>query len=658
MDFGRGTEVPDFSTNGDDGHAAYFYSGSVLQRETSTSFTASGDPNWTDDELIGKKLFITTPGKEQERTITDNSWGSFVIVNEAFNPGLDLSGDTYYIRGDNLTYEASSAFNTWLNTNSTSWSTTTNWSLGSVPNSSTISVGIPDHSSANDPDISSNIQIDNLVLETGAVLDFNSDSHTIHGKAYIFGTTNLKPGSFLTIGNNPDPGFLQVAGEFNIKSDATGTGSLIVNGTVDGNINTERYIEAATWGTWDDGWHFVSSPVANYDIATSNFVVANAADYDFYAWSESDNEWINFKTGDTPSFVDVNGSDDFELGHGYLVSYKNTDTKLFVGNINVEDVTVSGITNTGGATNYHSWHLLGNPFNSALTWDDAWTTTNIGGNIQIWNEAGRSYTTIAADPGGVIPATNGFMIQGTNALSGSVTIPESKRVHSSQAFYKNTGFPIIKLKAVNLDNPSFQESQLLFNPNSSVGYEAQYDCSFLSGYAPLFYSEIDDMPMALNSMPHLEETTAIPFTFIKNEGLNFYIEMYEQQNLELDVWLLDKQLNINQNLSENPVYTFAAFEQDNPNRFIVHFSPVGLPEIETISHPIQVYSNGKVINVINNNHLKGVITILNILGQPMDSFKLESKVNQSYHADFPSGVYVVYFKVPEGHVYSEKVILN
>ena len=451
---------------------------------------------------------------------------------------------------------------------------------------------------------------------------------------------------------------VESGGSLTIQSDATGTGSLIVQGTATGSVNTERYIEAATWGTWDDGWHFVSSPVADLDIATSNFVVATATDYDFYAWSEPDNKWINFKQGDTPSFIDVNGSDDFELGHGYLVAYKNTDTKLFTGNINVEDVTVSGITNTGGTTNYHSWHLLGNPFNSALTWDDEWTTTNIGGNIQIWNETGRSYTIIAADPGGAIPATNGFMVQGLDASTGSVTIPESKRDHSTQPFFKSAGFPIIKLKAINLDNPSFQESQLLFNPESSIGYEAEYDCSFLPGYAPLFYSEIDDMPMALNSMPNLEETTAIPFTFTKNEGLNFSIEMYEQQNLELDVWLLDKQQNKSQNLSENPVYTFTAFENDNPNRFVVHFSPVGLPETETISSPIQVYSNGKGINVINNNNLTGEITILNILGQQMDSFKLESNINQSHHADFPSGVYVVYIKTSDGQVYSEKVIVN
>ncbi len=578
---------------------------------------------------------------------------------------------------DNADWESSLAFNTWLNTTSNNWSTPTNWSGGTVPNSSTSNVGIPDHYT--DPNINNNIAANALVVCDDAELTFSSgENHTIHGSYFNIGTTNLeanteltitgslyvlewstvniKPLAALTVDKNLDLDFLLGSGNLHIKSDATGSGSLIVKGTATGSVNTERYIEAATWGTWDDGWHFVSSPVANYDIATSNFVVETAVDYDFYAWSEPDNEWINFKTGDSPSFVEVNGSDDFELGHGYLVAYKAYSDKDFTGTINVSDVEITGLTITGTTANNRSWHLLGNPFNSALVWFSSWTTNgNISGTAKIWNRENKSYSTLSA--GDPIPATNGFMVQASGG-TGTLTIPKAQRVHRSTAFYKNSDYPIIKIKANNLDVPSAQESEFRFNPESTINWDQEFDSDFLPGYAPLFYSTIDDMPMALNSMPNLEETTAIPFTFIKNEGLNFSVEMYEHQNLELDVWLLDKELNKNQNLSENPIYTFTAFEQDNPDRFIVHFSPVGLAEIETISSPIQVYSNGKGINVINNNNLTGEITILNILGQQMDSFKLESNINQSHHADFPSGVYVVYVKTSAGQVYSEKVIVN
>ncbi len=72
------------------------------------------------------------------------------------------------------------------------------------------------------------------------------------------------------------------------------------------------------------------------------------------------NLWVNFKDGSNPAFTDadVNGSDDFELGHGYMVAYKTAATKSFTGEINNADVPVSNLDVTGG-TDYYSWHLLG-----------------------------------------------------------------------------------------------------------------------------------------------------------------------------------------------------------------------------------------------------------------------------------------------------------
>ncbi len=77
------------------------------------------------------------------------------------------------------------------------------------------------------------------------------------------------------------------------------------------------------------------------------------------------------------------------------------------------------------------------------------------------------------------------MVQAT-ANDASLTIPASKRVHSSLAFYKNSDYPIIKLKACNLDYPSAQESEIRFNPESTTEWDWEFDSDFLSGYAPLF----------------------------------------------------------------------------------------------------------------------------------------------------------------------------
>jgi len=530
----------------------------------------------------------------------------------------------------------STAFNTWLNVTNTTWATTTNWSRSSTP-TTTDNVGIIN--TGNSYPICSGTTTspslcDNLSVASNTTFGVNANKAlTVSGNLFNYGT-------------------------FTVNSDAMGTGSLIVEGTATGDVIMERYLVAATWTEWSDGWHFLSSPVANYAIQ-DNFTVATADEYDFYAWSEPNNLWINFKnTSNSPTFLEVNGSNDFELGHGYMAAYKTTSTKNFTGTINVDDVTISGLTITGSTNDNRSWHLLGNPFNSALTWDESWTQSFIGGNIAIWDELGKSYHYIAAKDGGVIPATNGFMVQAEpETKASSLTIPKNKRVHSSQAFYKNADFPIIKLKANNIDIPSFQESQLLFIPESTMGYEIEFDGDFLVGYAPLFYSKIDGMPMAVNSMPIVEETTTIPFTFIKNEGLNFSIEMYEIQNVDMDVWLYDNKLNKDHNLTLNPVYVFTAFENDNSERFVIHFSPLGLDEETLYNNTIQAYANNNTLYILNPDMKQGEVSIYTLAGQKIVEFTLLGDTKQQISIATNSMIVIVKIQTKD-EIVSNKVVFQ
>ena len=614
------------------------------------------------------------------KTLTGNETNLVAYYNFDNTSGTSLQNisenaydGTLYNMSD-ADWVSSAAFNTWLNTDDDSWSETTNWSDGAEP-TSTDNVGIP-NSGGSQPTITTALDCNNLVVGSGATLTFNySGSHTIHGNAFVIGTTNLEANTDLTItgslfllhnsvfnikaladltvDKNLYTTILGLDGTLTLESTATGTGSLIVNGTATGSVVQERYIAAATWGTWDDGWHLVASPVPTYDIEESNFTPET--NYDFYAWSEPDNEWINFKDGTDPTFVFVNTSDDFELGHGYLVAYEVESTKDFTGSINVADITISNMDITGSMSN-RSWHLLGNPFNSALTWFTGWTTTTISGTAKIWNEGNRSYTTLSG--GDPIPATNGFMVQAT-ADDASLTIPEAKRVHNSQAFYKNSraDYPIVKLKANNMDNPSAQESELRFNPESTNEWDMEFDSDFLAGYAPYFYSIVEGVPQSVNSMPNLSQATTIHFTFIKNEGVNFCIEMYEVENMVMDVWLLDKKLNNNHNLSQNPVYLFTAFEQDDPERFVIQFAPVGINEEASIKSNIQTWAANNTIHILNPENRKGEIRILNLFGQQVAQARLTGDTKQQIQLNVPTGCYLVNV-MSEERVVTRKVIVK
>jgi concanavalin A-like lectin/glucanase superfamily protein len=607
------------------------------------------------------------------QTLDGNEPGlvAYYRMNETSGANVpDISGngnDGTATNMDNADWVSSTAFNTWLNVGNTSWTIDANWSLNSVP-VLTDNVGIPNHGGSHPVLSISSAQVNNLVVGDGVTLSFSYDgSHTIHGNVFNIGTTNLEAntdltitGSLymlhnshfnikaladLTIDKNLHTEIWGLEGYFTIESTEFGTGSLIVEGTSSGDVTMQRHMEAAIWTEWDDGWHFLSAPVSAQAI-DPNFT---SDPYDFYCWREYSNEWVNFKNNSTPptwatANVINNGIEgeltaNFKVGKGYMAAYDEAGAKSFSGELNLSDVNISGLDITGEEQDHRSWHLLGNPYSSGLTWDASWTKSDIGTSIQIWKEAGPSYTVITAAEEGVIPATNGFMVQAT-ADGASLTIPKGKRVHGG-SFYKNASFPIIKLKANNLDNQSFQESQLLFIPESTQGYESEYDCDYLPGYAAQFYSKIGDLPMAVNSMPECNESLKIPFTFDKNEGQNFSIEMYEEEGMLMNVWLLDRKNSNRQNLSENPVYVFTAFEGDEAERFEIQFGVVGIEEQNNSTSNIQIWAANKCIHILNPDREKGTIRVINMYGQMLAESQLNGNESQELNVNVSTGNYIV-----------------
>jgi hypothetical protein len=408
---------------------------------------------------------------------------------------------------------------------------------------------------------------------TDVTIPVTTHNPIITGAAAECNTLTINTGAVLTINATAS---LTASGEITnnagtdgliIKSTASGTGNLIHPNT-GVNARMELYIPSADWSQWDNGWHQISSPVAAQPINTAGGFVTSGANngYDFYAWNEPTNEWVNFQnTTISPTFYEVNGSNNFAVGVGYMVAYQLASSKQFTGEINVSDKTFTNLSVTAD----YSWHLMGNPFASALTWGPGWTRTHINSTCAIWNATAKSYNYILDDKN--IPAGSGFMVW---AEPGNVlTIPASARAVSSDHILKQSGDPEIRLLAKNnSSNPSAQESLVLLNPASTNGFEFMYDAGFLPGYAPYFYSVVDNHNLGVNSIPEITPETVIPYSFIKNEGDNFSIEA-QISNLPstTTVWLLDKKTGTDQNLTDNPVYTFTSAAGDAADRFELHF---------------------------------------------------------------------------------------
>lgn len=135
---------------------------------------------------------------------------------------------------------------TWTGATNTDWNTLGNW-IGGIPTILS-TVIIPNVS--NKPIINNtSILIGNLTIDASSSLTINA-------------------GKDLTISD-----YLINNGTFNINSDATNNGSLIVTGTATGNITYNRYLSS----NGATNWHLFSAPVGNQDINSFVTTAGNIA---------------------------------------------------------------------------------------------------------------------------------------------------------------------------------------------------------------------------------------------------------------------------------------------------------------------------------------------------------------------------------------------
>ena len=458
----------------------------------------------------------------------------------------------------------------------------------------------------------------------------------------------VSPTGAVTVGAGSSNGLI-VNGNFLIESNATGTGSFIgaaADYAIGETTTIQRYLTGG-WDGWDAGWHQLSSPVAAQPIA--DFATTGSGnDYDFYGWDEPTDTWMNYKAA---GFSTWNSGTNFNEAQGYLVSYEAANTtQTFTGELNTDDVIFVNLSN-GGAS-FNGWHLLGNPYASALIWNDAnWILEDVAGTAKIWHEANKSYSDIAAN--GIIPSAQGFMVQVSSGTNG-VGIPGVSRTHSATPFYKS-GTEQLLLVAAETEGGSAQESKIIVNPMATEGFDFDYDSRFLAGYAPMLYSIVGDESLSTNSLPELATGKVIPLGFVKNAATAFTIELKESIPAHA-VYLTDKKTDIVTNLTETPVYSFTSSEGDDPNRFELKFGAVGIDDNVALEQ-ISIYSHGQSVYISSVKSTQAVISIYNITGQQVYANTMVIDGQKQIALNTPTGWYIVKVTTAAG-VATQKVFIK
>ncbi|MCF8369749.1 MAG: T9SS type A sorting domain-containing protein [Bacteroidales bacterium] len=423
----------------------------------------------------------------------------------------------------------------------------------------------------------------------------------------VAGTLTLLPVGRLTI----DPTFsLDVADNFIIKSNATGTGSLINNGTFTyGSASVERYYTGGQW-------HLISSPISN---AVSGMFTG--------LYLQKHNEATNMYTDIIPTNELLNP------GQGYALWNNSTATASFNGTLTTGTVgSTNNIKRSGAGSANYGWNLVGNPYCSAIDWDAAsgWTKTNVNNAVYIH----RNATTWATYVGGVgtnggsryIANGQGFFVSVTdNAGSypeyGTLTMTEAVKVHNNPTFYKETVANLLRLEIAG--NGYTDETVIRFSEEATVNFDGNFDAHKIFGYvdeAANIYSTTEGQQYSINALPASQSTSVGVYAGTASEYEISATEVNDLQTVLLEDLLTGTVTNL---LEGSYVFTYDGSFND---RFIIHFSPMtGIEAPSKTKANIFAYQNNVICYLPEATY--GKASVYQINGQLVKTFDVQSGKN-------------------------------
>jgi len=482
--------------------------------------------------------------------------------------------------------------NYWTGAVSNEWDNPLNWSLAAVPGPTT-DVEIHDVSKAPFPIIGGSVLIGGLTIFPGAQLIVQEFGEL---------TTN---------------GMFKNDGLFHILSDATGnSGSFIDLGGIDPlSIGTFRF-DRNTLGTsapldWFN-WHYISAPVAG---VTSDYIW----DYYLNLWNEPTSLWVHWEGSPTipcdpaPTIPlmamegwsikeDANwGTYGCPGGTGQTVELMGPFAGIHTGAYS------AAATFTAGA--WAGWNFFGNPYPSSIdpsliTWDP-----NANQSVYYWDGIMNTYMTWAGGVGSWIPPTQGFFTSWT--AGGSMAFAGTERAHNTAQFWwKSQVADLLTLQTTAQGNDYADKAYIRFLEEATPEFDKVWDAYKLLSETPgvpqIYTTTTSDM-LAINAQPAAD---MVPMAFASVGSGTFTIEALETSDFA-DVVLEDLFEGKQTDLLAGS-YTFKYTAGDDPNRFIIHFAPLGTPE-----NSINIWSSGHNIYVNVPETANGDIIVFNMMGQEM-----------------------------------------
>lgn len=470
------------------------------------------------------------------------------------------------------------------------------------------------------------------------------------GSYLLNGVLTMNSGNFNTNGFN-----------FTMVSNALQTARIapIVGGSISGNFIIQRHIT-----TRDTTWADFSSPVQSTTFADWAAELPAISYYaggpTQYTYDETADDWIPITAAGTA----LNPGQGFEVYLSGDYSFANFPASA----INTVGVPNQGDQSFGNpivSFNNAGSNLVGNPFASPISWDLVLAASSgLSGTIDMFDYASGNYATFGG--GTIIPSTQGFWVYANAAPT--LNIPESAKVADpgNTQIRSVKADPYFTLTLANNDSKDhfYHVIKIDASSNASDGWD-NTDHPYRRSpnkLAPSIYSMIEGKKSVINTFNIYNEAYSIPLNTQVGTSGNYKIEAAGFENISeyTSVKLEDRLLNKVIDLTKESEYSFDIKQNDNPERFIVHFnknkdaSTTGVI-VNEFSNQIEVLpsAKGNMVNFNLSETTNAVITVSNILGQPIAEVISLAANNQSVNVDLPEsfhGMYIIRIESEKGTV--------
>ena len=426
------------------------------------------------------------------------------------------------------------------------WNSTSSWSNGAVPTSSSDIV------------ISSDITIPSGCSASANTLLVGEGSLTIAS------------GGTLTITNRIDN---TIAANLVIEDG----GQLITSST--GVAATVQKDITASTAKSGEGWYTIASAVNNPAITSGTNLTDGT--YDLYRFEESEQEkpWENYKAHSSTDFTTL------ENGRGYLYRNGANKTLSFTGDINVGNVSYS-VTNSGG--DFAGFNLIGNPYPHNIYKGAGTAIPNYSGstlNTGFYTLTNEGAWSTGTDNSTAILPGQGIMVEATKA--GTLTILDKTSSSGSKYNSEYIRFTV--------ENAEYSDDAYAW---FDKGY-GLHKIDHRNPAIPMLYIPKDGEDYSIAIMK--DNTEAFGLNFKANTTGSYTLKYKSNGNFDY-LHVIDRMTGEDTDMLLDGEYSFVGSTQDDEARFIVKLAYK--PNYGSSDETVFAYQSGSEIFVSGEGELQ------------------------------------------------------